>query len=79
MVKRWDFYDDLNGMRDFRNGRYVLFSDYNTLAERCERLEAALRDVIGWVPFGDSWHTGDPAAAVKRARDLLSGSSGGKE
>ena len=81
MVKRWDFHDDLNGMRDFRNGRYVLFSDYDALAERCERLEAALL----WYALGDNYYAqpgaGNPALTDSGniAREALSGSSGRKD
>lgn len=38
---------------------------------RVRELAAALRDVIGWVPGREVWHTNAAEDAVTRARSLL--------
>lgn len=59
-------------MQESEHGMWVYYSDYAALAERCERLEAALRDVLGWIPNGGAWHTDAPMKSIQNARDLLS-------
>ena len=44
MVKRYWWVED--GMEEFERGDFVFYPDYAALAERCERLEAALRDIL---------------------------------
>lgn len=74
MVKRYWWAED--GMAEFERGDFVPYPDYLALAERCERLEAALRDVLGWIPNGGAWHTEAPMKSIQNARDLLSVSDG---
>lgn len=45
MVKRYDQYHHRDGIDEMENGDYVLHSDYAALAERCERLEGALKSL----------------------------------
>lgn len=65
-------------------GRYsiILESDADALAERCERLEAALRGVVhdcqlGADKYGMSEH--GVQDIIRRLESVLSGSSGGKD
>ena len=44
MVKRYDQWHHRDAIDEMENGDYVLHSDYAALAERCKRLEAALRN-----------------------------------
>jgi hypothetical protein len=46
MVKRYDQHDRHEPIEEMANGEYVKHTDYDDLAERCERLEGALRGVI---------------------------------
>jgi hypothetical protein len=69
MVKRYSVYlphYETGEIEEMQDGEYVQYTDYAALAERCERLEAAL--ILG---KNGEWD---------KANDVLEfGSSGGKE
>ena len=88
----WIYINDWPDMRiESADGKYLI-ADYDTSfieypgddeTEANARLIAAapdlldaLIDVIGWVPFGDAWHTGAPSAAVARARSAIAKAKG---
>ena len=77
MVKRYWWTED--GMDDFERGEYVKHDDYAALAERCERLEGALR---GMVSIHDSVTMGQEIERreewLPKARSALAESNGGK-
>jgi hypothetical protein len=53
MVKRYNVYlpaYETGDIEEEHDGEYVKHSDYAALAERCERLEGALRKALEWVP-----------------------------
>ena len=53
------------------------FAEITALRGRVERLEGALRDVLGWFPGASAWHTSEPIKVFERARAALQGQEGG--
>ena len=55
-VKRYDLEYDPNygyepstkSMHEYEHGEYVLYTDYSSLLERCERMEKALETINRW-------------------------------
>lgn len=61
-------------------GDFVSYADYAALAERCERLEAALRELADAFDCRmTDWENADFHEEYRNAIALLSGSNGGKE
>jgi hypothetical protein len=62
----------------------IIMDALNGASDRIAELErqnaelvAALRDVIGWVPGPQAWHTNEPQRAVANAREVLAGTTAG--
>ena len=79
MVKRYDMREFDHSIERYEDGSLVSYDDYAALAERCERLEAALRNLADSADdVGDGYNTSSMDDYIAVARGLLSGSSGGK-
>ena len=95
MVKRYSLQHHAEGAHHLRlddTGSLVGYADYADLAERCERLEGALRQAeiaLRQYEVKIDWEWGDCTQRLEDedgwgdeimlARELLSGSSGGKD
>ena len=57
---------------DNGNRMFPEFVEYlRQLKQQRDELLAALRDVVGWVPGREKWHTNAPIEAVERARTAI--------
>lgn len=87
MVKRYDltmcYFASGAGVPDMEeseHGDYVEHGDYAALAERCKRMEEALRELADSADsVAHGYNTSLMDQAIDLARTLLSGSSGGKD
>lgn len=70
-------------MKESPHGAYVDYADYRELAKRCEKLEAALRDMVDrityyaelkedGIPNIEDWAYTYSSGDMKRAREALS-------
>ena len=78
MVKRYDMREFDDCIERYEDGSLVSYADYAALAERCERLEAALRmarEELGGLPHS----LGYDFTHLPKIDAALSGSSGGKD
>jgi hypothetical protein len=67
-------------MKESESGAWVDYVDYAALAERCKRMEDALRELADSADSAaHGYNTSLMDQAIDLARTLISGSSGGKD